>query len=144
VWSLRGDPHRMQGYRYWIQGGDPFYGRSLFLHFFYSVGQYHCHGKLSRGHELCNQGLTSAELDILLRESFHEALGLFSPGHGHGGIPRVHLLIHGDFALPLRVKQIVPTFWRVLLWHQLRVVADDIVGIEVVYPVSLVVLESFG
>jgi hypothetical protein len=32
----------------------------------------------------------------------------------------------------------------VLLWHQLRVVADDIVGIEVVYPVSLVVLESFG
>ena len=60
-------------------------GASLFLHFFYSVGQYHCHGKLPHRHELRNQGLTSAELDILFCQSFHETLRLFSsPGHGHG------------------------------------------------------------
>ena len=36
-----------------------------------------------------NQGLTSAELDILLCQRFHETLGLFSsPDRGHGGIPR--------------------------------------------------------
>ena len=61
-------------------------GASLFLHFFYSVGQYHCHGKLPHRHELRNHGLTSAELDILFCQSFHETLRLFSsPGHGHGG-----------------------------------------------------------
>ena len=77
----------------------------LFLHFFYSVGQYHCHGKLSRGHELRNERLTSADLDILFCQGFHETMGLFSsPSHGHGGIPRVHLLIHGDLAIPSRVK----------------------------------------
>src|SRR4030095_12694604 len=57
-------------------------------------------------------------------------------------VPRVHLFIHGDLALPAGITQIVPTFWSAILWHQFRVVADDVVGVEVIHPVSLCVLES--
>src|SRR5436309_7072945 len=87
--------------------------------------------------------MAAAQLDILFCQRLHKSLRLFSsPYQNHGAVPRVHLLVQRDLTLPLGVKQVLPALGCLILGHQLRVIADNVVSIEVVYPKTLGILES--
>src|SRR5690349_13367642 len=104
---------------------DPLDGRSALFHLFHPMRINDTERKFTGSHELSDECMSFAPLNLLLRQSAHVFLrALATPCFVQGAEPGILFLIDGELAFPLGLEEILPLFRRLLFAEYLGVVAD--------------------